>query len=132
MIVHVVPADYGWLGFGRDELQGLDRSLQRQAAIGCALLPMKTSAKTCLRTWKRVGRAGRGNRLAARESNVFDHALDARPHWLGSVLIGSVADRVARLSALPGGSRTPGRAFADRKQKRPAVSRFKHEADTSR
>src|SRR5512132_4639740 len=32
IIVHVVPADYGWLGFGRDESRDLDRSLQRQAA----------------------------------------------------------------------------------------------------
>src|SRR4029450_1832844 len=32
IIVHVVPADYGWLGIGRDELRDLDRSLQRQAA----------------------------------------------------------------------------------------------------
>ena len=32
IIVYVVPADYGWLGFGRDELRDLDRSLQRQAA----------------------------------------------------------------------------------------------------
>src|SRR5512140_1905758 len=32
IIVHVVPADYGWLGIGRDESRDLDRSLQRQAA----------------------------------------------------------------------------------------------------
>src|SRR5262245_29427092 len=32
LIVYVVPADYGWLGIGRDESRDLDRSLQRQAA----------------------------------------------------------------------------------------------------
>ena len=32
IIIYVVPADYGWLGFGRTELRDLDRSLQRQAA----------------------------------------------------------------------------------------------------
>ena len=32
IIVHVVPADDGWLGIGRDESRDLDRSLQRQAA----------------------------------------------------------------------------------------------------
>src|SRR5262245_46205409 len=32
IVVHVVPADYGWLGIGRDESRDLDRSLQRQAA----------------------------------------------------------------------------------------------------
>src|SRR5215467_1924339 len=32
IIVHVVPADYGWLGIGREELCDLDRSLQRQAS----------------------------------------------------------------------------------------------------
>ena len=32
IILYVVPADYGWLGIGRDELRDLDRSLQRQAA----------------------------------------------------------------------------------------------------
>src|SRR4030095_7587385 len=30
IIIYVVPADYGWLGFGRNELRDLDRSLQRQ------------------------------------------------------------------------------------------------------
>ena len=32
IIIYVVPADYGWLGIGRDELRDLDCSLQRQAA----------------------------------------------------------------------------------------------------
>src|SRR5678815_5635462 len=32
IIIYVVPADYGWLGFGGNELRDLDRSLQRQAA----------------------------------------------------------------------------------------------------
>src|SRR5215510_4449133 len=32
LIVYVVPADYGWLGIGRNELRDLDRSLQRQAS----------------------------------------------------------------------------------------------------
>ena len=32
IIIYVVPADYGWLGIGRDESRDLDRSLQRQAA----------------------------------------------------------------------------------------------------
>ena len=32
IIIYVVPADYGWLGFGRNELRDLDRSLQQQAA----------------------------------------------------------------------------------------------------
>src|SRR5499426_167646 len=32
IVVYVVPADYGWLGIGREELRDLDRSLQRQAS----------------------------------------------------------------------------------------------------
>ena len=32
LLLHVVPADYGWLGIGRKELRDLDKSLQGQAA----------------------------------------------------------------------------------------------------
>jgi hypothetical protein len=83
-LIYVVPADYGWLGFGRNELRDLIARCNGRRRIGCALLPMKMSAKRACRPV--VGQLA--EEIVARISDSI--MLDA---WLRPHLIGSVADR---------------------------------------
>ncbi len=55
-----------------------------------------------------------------------------RTTGLDRYLIGSIADRVARLAPCPVVLVRPGKRSPDRKQKLPAVLRFKREGKSSR
>jgi nucleotide-binding universal stress UspA family protein len=130
IIVYVVPADYGWLGFGRNELRDLDRSLQRQAADRLRAFADENVGKNVLADLEvRIGQPAEEIVAAARESKCDSIMLSTRGlTGLDRFLIGSVADRVARLAPCPVVLVRPGRRSANRKQKLPAVLRFKHKS----
>ena len=119
IIIYVVPADYGWLGFGRDELRDLDRSLQRQAADRLRAFADENVGQNVPADLEvRVGQPAEEIVAAARESKCDSIMLSTRGlTGLDRYLIGSVADRVARLSTVPGRSCTPRQAFARSKTK---------------
>ena len=96
IIIHVVPADYGWLGFGRDELRGLDRSLQRQAADRLRAFADENVGENVPADLEvRVGQPAEEIVAAARESKCDSIILSTRGlTGLDRYLIGSVADRV--------------------------------------
>lgn len=129
-VVHVVPADYGWLGIGRGESRDLDRSLQRQAADrlrGFADEHLAHNAAADIEV--RIGQPAEEIVAAARESKCDSIVLSTRGlTGLDRYLIGSVADRVARLAPCPVVLMRPGKRAPGRKQKWPGVLRFKHEA----
>jgi nucleotide-binding universal stress UspA family protein len=134
IIVHVVPADYGWLGIGRDESREIDRSLQRQAADRLRVFADEHVGHNVAADLEvRIGQPAEEIVAAARESNCDSIVLSTRGlTGLDRYLIGSVADRVARLAPCPVVLVRPGKRSPDRKQKRPAVLRLKHEGKTSR
>jgi len=129
-IVHVVPADYGWLGIGQEEFRDLDKSLQHQAAdrlraLADGNVPRNTPADLEVR----VGRPAEEIVAAAGETKsdliiLSTHGLTG----LDRYLIGSVADRVARLSPCPVFLMRAGKEPPGRKQVRPAVLRIRHKS----
>lgn len=102
-LLYVVPADYGWLGIGREELRELDASLQKQAAGRLRQLAEATfprSKKVNLEI--RVGRPGEEIVIAAQELDVDVIVLSRHSRrGFDRYLLGSVADRVARTAACP-------------------------------
>jgi nucleotide-binding universal stress UspA family protein len=102
-IVHVVAADYGWLDIGRKESRDLDKSLQQQAAdelraLADANVPRNVSADFEVR----IGRPAEEIVAAASESKSDLIVLSTRGlTGLDRYLIGSVAERVARLAPCP-------------------------------
>jgi nucleotide-binding universal stress UspA family protein len=134
IIVHVVPADYGWLGIGRDESRDLDRSLQRQAADRLrAFADENVGDNVPAHLEVRIGQPAEEILAAARDSKCDSIVLSTRGlTGLDRYFIGSVAHRVAQLAACPVVLVRPGKRSPDRKQKRPAVLRLKHESKTSR
>jgi nucleotide-binding universal stress UspA family protein len=100
IIVHVVPADYGWLGIGRNESRDLDRSLQRQAASRLQdLADQHVDPKLAAELQVRIGQPATQIAAAATDSKcnlivIATHGLTG----LDRYLIGSVADRVVRLA----------------------------------
>lgn len=132
-ILHVVPADYGWLGIGREESRGLDKSLQRQAA-DClrALADAEVRKDIPVDLEVRLGRPAEEIVAAATESKCDLIVLSTHGHTgLDRYLIGSVADRVARFAPCPVFLMRPGKTSRGRKQVRPAVLRFKHKTKRS-
>jgi nucleotide-binding universal stress UspA family protein len=134
IIIYVVPADYGWLGIGRDELRDLDRSLQQQAADRLrTFADENVGHKVPADLEVRVGQPAEEIVMAARKSKCDSIVLSTRGlTGLDRYLIGSVADRVARLSPCPVVLVRPGKRAPSRKQKRPAVLRLTHEGKSSR
>jgi len=134
IIVHVVPADYGWLEIGREEFRDLDRSLQRQAADRLrAFADENVGHNVTAELEIRIGQPAEEIISAARDSKCDSIVLSTRGlTGLDRYLIGSVADRVARLAACPVVLVRPGKRSAGRKQKRPAVLRLKHHGKTFR
>ena len=134
VIVHVVPANYGWLGIGRDESRDLDRSLQKQAADRLrAFADENIGHKVPADMEVRVGQPAAEIIAAARESKCDSIVLSTRGlTGLDRYLIGSVADRVARLAPCPVVLLRPGKRAPSRERKPPAVLRFKHEGKRSR
>ncbi len=131
IVIYVVPADYGWLGFGRNELRDLDRSLQRQAADRLRVFADENVAKNVPADLEvRIGQPAEEIIAAARESKCDSIMLSTRGlTGLDRLLIGSVAHRVAQLAPCPVVLVRPGRRSPDLKQKRPDVLRFKHKGN---
>ena len=129
IIVHVVPADYGWLGIGRNQSRDLDRSLQRQAADRLrAFADENVDANLAADLEVRVGQPAEEIIAAARDSKCDSIVLSTRGlTGLDRYFIGSVAHRVAQLAPCPVVLMRPGKRFPDRKQSGPAVLRFKRE-----
>ena len=130
IIIYVVPADYGWLGFGRNELRDLDRSLQRQAADRLRAFAKENVGKNVPADLEvRIGQPAREIVAAARESKCDSIMLSTHGlTGLDRYLIGSVADRVARLAPCPVVLVRPGKRSPDRKL--PAVLRFKQKKES--
>ena len=130
IILYVVPADYGWLRIGRDELRDLDRSLQQQAADRLRSFAAENVGHNLGADLEvRVGQPAEEIVAAARESKCDSIMLSTRGlTGLDRYLIGSVADRVARLAPCPVVLLRPGKRAPAREQKPPAVLRFKHKS----
>jgi nucleotide-binding universal stress UspA family protein len=134
IVVHVVPADYGWLGIGRDESRDVDRSLQRQASDRLrAFVDENVGDDVAADLEVRVGQPAKEIVAAARDSKCDSIVLSTRGlTGLDRFLIGSVAHRVAQLAPCPVVLLRPGKRSRERKQKAPAVLRIKREGKTSR
>ena len=133
IVVHVVPADYGWLGIGRNELRDLDRSLQRQAAnrLG-AFADENVGDDVAAELEVRVGQPAEQIIAAARDSKCDSIMLSTRGlTGLDRYLIGSVAHRVAQLAPCPVVLLRPGKRAPGREQKPPAVLRIKRPSKPS-
>lgn len=102
-ILHVVPADYGWLGIGKEAFRDLDTSLQQQAADHLRRLINASIPKNLSTNLEvRMGRPAEEIVAVAKESMsdlivLSTHGLTG----LDRYLIGSVAERVARLASCP-------------------------------
>jgi universal stress protein A len=132
-VVYVVPADYGWLGIGQEASREYDETLQSQAA-GClralaeSHIPKNASADLEVR----LGRPAEEIVAAAAESNSDLILLSTHGHTgLDRYLIGSVADRVARLAPCPVFLMRPGKPSPSPKRVRSPVLRFKHKTKRS-
>lgn len=133
IIVHVVPADYGWLGIGREELRDLDRSLQRQAANRLhAFADENVGDDVAADLEVRVGQPAEQIIAAARDSKCDSIILSTRGvTGFDRYLIGSVAHRVAQLAPCPVVLLRPGKRVPSREQKPPAVLRIKRPSKPS-
>jgi nucleotide-binding universal stress UspA family protein len=134
IVVHVVPADYGWLGIGRNELRDLDRSLQRQASDRLrAFADENVGDNVAVDLEVRVGQPAEEIIAAARDSKCDSIMLSTRGlTGLDRYLIGSVAHRVAQLAPCPVVLLRPGKRAPGREQKPPDVLRFKRSSKPSR
>jgi nucleotide-binding universal stress UspA family protein len=130
IVVHVVPADYGWSGIGREESRDLDRSLQRQAADRLrAFTDENVGENVSADVEVRVGQPAEEIVAAARDSKCDSIVLSTRGlTGLDRYLIGSVADRIARLAPCPVVLLRPGKRSPGRKQIGTGVLRFKHQS----
>ena len=130
VIVHVVPADYGWLEIGREESRDLDRSLQRQAADRLRVFADEhVGHKVAADLEVRIGRSAEEIVAAARESKCDSIVLSTRGlSGLDRYLIGSVADQVARLAPCPVVLMPAGKRSPAAKESTSFVLRLKHEA----
>jgi nucleotide-binding universal stress UspA family protein len=134
IIVHVVPADYGWSGIGRDESRDLDRSLQRQAADRLrAFADEHLGHNVDADLEIRIGQPAEEIAAAARESKCDSIVLSTRGlSGLDRYLIGSVADRVARLAPCRVVLIPPGKFSPNQKEGASPVLRFKRETKRDR
>jgi nucleotide-binding universal stress UspA family protein len=128
IILHVVPADYGWLAIGREESRDLDKALQRQAVDRLrALANAHVRQNVPVDLEVRLGRPAEEIVAAATESKCDLIVLSTRGDTgLDRYLIGSVADRVARLAPCPVFLMRPGKPSPVGKRTGRAVLRFKH------
>jgi nucleotide-binding universal stress UspA family protein len=129
IIVYVVPADYGWLGIGREELRDLDRSLQRQAADRLRAFADENVGRGVAADLEvRVGQPANEIVAAARDSKCDSIVLSTRGLTrLDRYLFGSVAHRVAQLAPCPVVLLRPAKSSPDRKRKHASVLRLKRE-----
>ena len=132
IVVHVVPADYGWLQIGRDESRELDRSLQRQAADRLRAFADENVGDVPADLEVRIGQPAEEIIVAARDSKSDSIMLSTRGlTGLDRYLIGSVAHRVAQLAPCPVVLLRPGKRAPGRAQKPPSVLRFKRATKSS-
>ena len=133
IIVHVVPADYGWLGIGRDESRDLDRSLQLQAADRLRAFADENVGDVPADMEVRIGQPANEIVAAAQESKCDSIMLSTRGlTGLDRYLIGSVAHRVAQLASCPVVLLRPGKRAPAREQKPLGVLRLKHKSKAKR
>lgn len=130
-IVYVVPADYGWLGIGREQGEKFDKSLQRRAAGRLRKLAATNVPELVETLFEvRIGRPAEEIVAAANESKCDLIVMSTRGHTgLDRYFIGSVADRVLRLAPCPVFLMRPGKPTRGRKQIRSSVLRFKQKAN---
>lgn len=128
ILLYVVPADYGLLGIGREEYGGLDKSLQREGARRLSSLADTHISEGVEATLEvRIGRPAEQIVAAASESKCDLIVMSTRGHsGLDRLLIGSVADRVARLAPCPVFLMRPARTTALRERAPLSVLRYKH------
>ena len=133
-ILYVVPRDYGWLEIGKEAMREYDEALQSQAAESLrALAQSEIPASAPVDLEVRIGRPAEEIVAAAAESKADLILLSTRGHTgLDRVLIGSVADRVARLAPCPVFLMRPGKPSPEQKKVSPAVLRFKHTTKPAR
>jgi nucleotide-binding universal stress UspA family protein len=112
----------------------LDRSLQRQAADRLrAFAHDHVGDNVAADLEVHIGQPAEKIVATARESKCDSIVLSTRGlTGLDRYLIGSVADRVARLAPCPVVLMRPGKRSAVRKLKGPEVLRFKHKGKRSR
>jgi nucleotide-binding universal stress UspA family protein len=134
IVLHVVPADYGWSGIGRDESRDVDRSLQRQAADRLrAFADENVSDDVPADLEVRLGQPAEEIVAAARDSKCDSIVLSTRGlTGLDRFLIGSVAHRVSQLAPCPVVLIRPGKRSPGRKQKSSGVLRIKHKQEPDR
>jgi nucleotide-binding universal stress UspA family protein len=133
-IVHVVDADYGWSQIGREEFSDLDKSLQKQAvdqlrSLADAHLP----GKMCADLEVRIGRPA--EEIAAAASEAKSNLIVISSHGrtgLDRYLIGSVAERVARIAPCPVCLIPPPKRKPSAAPFRSAVLRLKHQTKLKR
>jgi universal stress protein A len=129
-VLYVVPADYGWLEIGKEASREYDETLQSQAAERLRALAENQLPKSAsIDLEVRIGRPAEEIVAAAAESKANLILLSTHGHsGLDRLLIGSVADRVARLAPCPVFLMRPGKPSRSSKQICPSVLRFKHKA----
>lgn len=129
-LVYVVPVDYGLFGIGREESRDLDKALQEQAADSLRTFAVRSvppGVKVHLEV--RVGRPGEEIVAAASERNSDLIVISTHGRTgLDRYLIGSVADRVARMAPCPVLLVPPDRPSPARKLTRSPVLRIEHKA----
>ncbi|MGZ5021928.1 MAG: universal stress protein [Chthoniobacterales bacterium] len=127
LILHVVPANYGLLEIGREGLRDFDAAQQQQAAARLRVLVETTvprEIETDLEV--RVGRPADEIVAAASEAKSDLIVLSTHGHTaLDRLLLGSVADRVIRITTTPLLLIPPAAALTEQKRERSAVLRFK-------
>ena len=127
-IVYVLPADYGWLGIGQEDGRELDESSQRQAGNSLRALAEKILPRDLEATLEvRIGRPAEEIIAAATESKSELIVMSTHGRsGLDRLLIGSVADRVARLAPCPVLLMRGGNATSGVKRSAQTVLRIKH------
>lgn len=129
-LVYVVPVDYGLFGIGREESRALDKALQEQAADSLRVFAVRSvlpGVRVNLEV--RVGRPGEEIVAAASERNSDLIVISTHGRTgLDRYLIGSVADRVARMTPCPVLLVPPHRRPSARQRSRAPVLRFEHKA----
>jgi universal stress protein A len=126
-VLYVVAADYGWLEIGKEASREYDETLQSQAAEKLRALAENELPKSALVDLEvRIGRPAEEIVAAAAESKTDLILLSTHGHsGLDRLLIGSVADRVARLAPCPVFLMRPGKPTPEPKKVSPTVLRFK-------
>jgi nucleotide-binding universal stress UspA family protein len=103
MVVHVVPIDYGWFGIGQEVSRDLDKTLQTQAADHLRqLVNRHIPSDRSVELEVRIGRPAEQIIDAAEESKSDLIVLSTHGRTgVDRLLMGSVAERVARLAPCP-------------------------------